>query len=230
MRTAQEMLTLTRSWMKTQQNFLTVVRDLLRLKKIWRCCRKASTVLKRVLNKAVKEILDILHGIMFLLAFLCIFGVPIHAAELGTFVSGGQTGAALQTVQIGLAVEWKHVAVNLSHGVQRTQWRVPEEPEWQNYKWQAGTTVGVRIYPFNTETIRPLLIWNHVSDIIRGKPFNDENEPTSDYFGVGVTVVIKRFEFDVTYGSFGRECYFTSCDIGSRTSEFKIGFRGYFWK
>lgn len=187
-------------------------------------------MLERVFKRSVKIILDILHGTMLLLAFLCIFGVPTHAAELDIYVGGEQIGIALQTVQIGLTVEWKHVAIDLSHGAQRTQWRVPEEPGWQNYKWQGGSTVSVRIYPFNTKTIRPLLVWSHVSDIIRGKPFNNENEPTSDYFSAGVTIVIKRFELDLTYGSFGRECYFASCGVDSRTNEFKVGFRGYYWK
>lgn len=153
-----------------------------------------------------------------------------NAVEFGGFVGGAQSGDALQTVQLGLTVEWKHVEFDVSHGVQKTQWRVTAEPEWEMDEWQSGSTLAVRVYPFNTETIRPLLVWSHVSDITRGRPFDDENEPTSDYFGVGATIEIKRFELDVTYGSFGRECRVTECSSGSRTNEFKIAFRGYFWK
>jgi len=153
-----------------------------------------------------------------------------HGVEFGGFVGGAQTGDSLQTVHIGLTVEWKHVEFDISHGVQKTQWRVPVEPEWQMDEWQSGTTGSFRIYPFNTETIRPLLIWSHVSDITRGKPFNDKEEPTSDFFGAGVTIEVNRFELDLTYGSFGRECHFTTCSPGSKTNEFKIAFRGYFWK
>lgn len=167
-------------------------------------------------------------AIMFSLIFAFINNAD--AAEFGGFVGTEQTGDALQTVQVGFTVEWKHVAFDLSHGVQKTQWRVPAEPEWKMDEWQSGTAAALRIYPFNTQTIRPLFIWRHVSDITRGRPFDDENEPTSDYFGSGVTVVMKRFEFDVTYGSFGRECRVTKCSKGSRTNEFKIEFRGYFWK
>ena len=153
-----------------------------------------------------------------------------HGAEFGGFVGAAQTGGELQTVQVGLTVEWKHIEFDLSHGVQKTQWRVPVEPEWEMDEWQSGTEASIRVYPFNTETIRPLFIWTHASDITRGKPFNDENEPTSDYFGAGLTVEIKRFELDVTYGTFGRECRVIECSSGSRTNEFKIAFRGYFWK
>lgn len=153
-------------------------------------------------------------------------------AELGGYIGAAQSGDALQTVQVGLTIEWKYVEFDLSHGVQKTQWRVPVEPDWKMDEWQSGTEASFRIYPFSRfETIRPLIVWTHVSDISRGKPFNDEaDEPTSDYFGIGATVEIKRFEFDLTYGSFGRECHFTTCSDGSRTNEFKIAFRGYFWK
>ena len=153
-----------------------------------------------------------------------------NAVEFSGFVGGEQTGNELQTVQVGLTVEWKHVELDVSHGVQKTQWRATAEPEWEMDEWQSGTTGSLRIYPFNTKTIRPLLVWTHVSDITRGRPFDDENEPTSDFLGAGVTVEIKRFELDVTYGSFGRECRVTKCRSGSRTNEFKIAFRGYFWK
>jgi len=155
---------------------------------------------------------------------------PADAAEFGAYVGADQTGDALQTVQVGLTVEWKHVEFDLSHGVQKTQWRVSAEPEWKMDEWQSGTVAAIRIYPFTTETIRPLLVWTHVSDITRGRPFNDENEPTSDYFGAGVTVEIKRFEFDLTYGSFGRESRAIGCSHGSKTNELILSFRGYFWK
>lgn len=163
------------------------------------------------------------------ISLMFIFANKADAAEFGAYVGAEQTGDALQTVQIGLTVEWKHVEFDLSHGVQKTQWRVPAEPEWKMDEWQGGTTAAIRVYPFNTETIRPLLVWTHVSDITRGQPFNDENEPTSDYFGAGITVEIKRFEFDLTYGSFGRECQILKC-ARSPTNELKLSFRGYFWK
>jgi len=166
-----------------------------------------------------------------LLLILFVFTVrDTNAAEFGGYVGGSQTGDDLQTVQIGLTIEWKYVEFDLSHGVQKTQWRVPAEPEWKMDEWQSGTTGSFRIYPFKTETIRPLLVWTHVSDIARGRPFDDENEPTSDFFGAGVTVEFDRFEFDATYGTFGRECDITKCSPGSRTNEFQITFRGYFWK
>jgi len=174
--------------------------------------------------------MEAMWAILILTTILAFLVPDAEGAEFGGFVGAEQSGNDLQTVQVGLTVEWKHVAIDISHGVQRPQWRVQAEPEWQMDEWQSGSTLGVRVYPFNTETIRPLLAWSHVSDLIRGRPRNDENEPTSDYFGAGITVVIKRFEFDVMYGSLGRECRVTKCHSDSRTNEFKIGFRGYFWK
>lgn len=150
--------------------------------------------------------------------------------DIGAYASASRTGDALDTAQLGLTLEWTYLAVDLSHGIQKTHWRVPSEPTWEMNEWQSGSAIGVRIYPFNTETIRPLLVWTHVSDIPRGDPFNEDEEPTSDYFGVGATFVFKRLELDVTYGAFGRECRFTSCSNGSKTNEFQFTLRGYFWK
>jgi hypothetical protein len=175
--------------------------------------------------------MDAIWAIMILTTIVAFLGTEAEGAEFSGYVGAAQTGDALQTVQVGLTVEWKYVEFDLSHGVQKTQWRVPVEPDWEMDEWQSGTEASFRIYPFRTETIRPLFIWTHVSDIVRGKPFNDSaDEPTSDYFGIGATVEYKRFELDVTYGTFGRECQIIECASGSRTNEFKVSFRGYFWK
>lgn len=135
-----------------------------------------------------------------------------------------------EAVQLGITLEWKYVEFDLSHGVRQVPWRVPAEPEWEMDEWQSGTTATIRAYPFNTQTFRPLLIWSHASDITRGSPFNDEEEPTSDFFGAGVTVEVEWLDIDVAYGSFGRECQIIHCAPGSRTEEFRVSFRGYFWK
>lgn len=170
-------------------------------------------------------------GLFMALLILLAVSATADAADFGGYVGGSQTGDDLQTVQIGLTVEWKYVEFDLSHGIQKTQWRVPVEPDWEMDEWQSGTTGSFRIYPFRTETIRPLLLWTHVSDLARGRPFNeDKNEPTSDYFGAGVTIETNRFEFDLTYGTFGRECKVIECASGSRTNEVKLSIRGYFWK
>lgn len=153
-----------------------------------------------------------------------------NAVEFGGWVGGEAVTDGRDAVQLGITVEWKYIEFDISHGVQKVHYRVPAEPEWEMDKWQGGTIGVLRIYPFNTQTIRPLLVWSHASDITRGKPFNDKEEPTSDFFGAGVTVEVKRFELDIAYGSLGRECRIIECYPGSRTNELRIGFRGYFWK
>ena len=153
-----------------------------------------------------------------------------NAVEFGGWVGGEAVTDGRDAVQLGITVEWKYIEFDISHGVQKVHYRVPAEPEWKMDEWQSGTIGTFRIYPFNTQTIRPLLVWSHASDITRGEPFNDKEEPTSDFFGAGVTVEVKRFELDIAYGSLGRECRIIECYPGSRTNELRIGFRGYFWK
>jgi len=155
----------------------------------------------------------------------------IFGAELSAYVGGQKVTDASESVQIGLTLKWPYVEVDMSHGIQRVSWRVEQEPTWEMDEWQSGSAFGIRGYPFrNATTIRPLITWVHLSDITRGVPFNDKEEPTSDYFGIGVTFVWKRFELDVSTGVLGRECAMFRCSANSRTSESQIQLRGYFWK
>lgn len=133
-----------------------------------------------------------------------------------------------ETFQVGITFEWSHVEVDMSHGIQRTKWRVASEPEWEMDEWQSGSIFAIRGYPFSFQKYRPVITWVHTSDITRGEPFNDEEEPTSDYVGVGVTAVTKRIEFDLTTGISGRECAFFTCGGNAKTHETQIQMRWYF--
>lgn len=159
------------------------------------------------------------------------FAQNAEAAELQGWVGAETVTDGRDAVQIGITLEWEHVEFDVSHGVQKVHYRVPAEPEWKMDEWQSGTIATIRVYPFNWNTIRPFALWSHSSDITRGKPFNDENEPTSDFFGIGVSAYLgKRFEIEAAYGSLGRECQIIECYPGSRTNEMRIAFRAYFWK
>jgi hypothetical protein len=50
--------------------------------------------------------------------------------------------------------------------------------------------------------VDPVITVVHQSDIARGKPFNSKDEWHSDYAGIGVTISVPRFRFeiDVTHG------------------------------
>ena len=151
-------------------------------------------------------------------------------SDVSVWVGGETITDGGEAVQLGITLEWKYVEFDVSHGVKRVSWRVPSEPEWKMDEWQSGSLGTFRIYPTTMHPIRPLLTWSHSSDITRGRPFNDENEPTSDFFGAGITIEMKRFELDVAYGRLGRDCKFIECSPGSRTSEFRLSFRGYIFK
>lgn len=155
----------------------------------------------------------------------------IFGADVQGWIGGDAVTDGRDAVQIGITLEWEHVEVDVSHGVQKVHYRVPAEPEWEMNEWQSGTIATIRVYPFNPGTIRPFVLWNHASDITRGKPFNNQNDPTSDFFGIGVTTYVNtRFEIEAAYGSLGRECIILECAPGSRTNELRVAFRMYFWK
>jgi len=152
-------------------------------------------------------------------------------ADVGGYVSTQKITDDHEMIQVGLTLEWSHVAVDISHGTRRVAWQTVDEPQWKMDEWQSGSVFSIRGYPFNFIKIRPLITWVHMSDLVRGRPFNDENEPTSDYMGVGFTIVWKRFELDVSTGITARECdLFFACGSNAKTHESQIQLRGYFWK
>jgi len=168
--------------------------------------------------------------LLILIAAL-ILSTNTHAAEflgsdVSVFVSVETITNDQDAVQLGFTLDWNHIVLDFSHGVKRMKWRAPSEPQWEMNEWQSGSAVRARIYPFNTETFRPLIVWNHSSDATRGQPFNDKEEPTSDYFGVGMTIDTGRFEIDVTFGRVGRECNLFKCGMNAASNEFGIRFRG----
>jgi len=123
----------------------------------------------------------------------------LFGAEINVF-AGIQKINKHETVQLGIVFEWEHTVFDFSYGIQRVGWPADQKPSWGTNKWQSGSVVSFRGYPFNTQTIRPLITWVHMSDITRGSPFNNTKEPTSDYVGVGVTFDWKRFELDISTG------------------------------
>ena len=170
---------------------------------------------------------------------ILLFVYEAHSAELLNADIGAYVGAQTitndtKTVQVGLTLEWTYVSVDMSHGVKKTEWYVENEPTWKMDDWQSGSVFGVRLYPFNTTTlrttVRPLITWVHMSDAFRGVPFNDKEEPTSDYVGVGVTFVWNRLELDISTGISGRECMLFSCNSEAKTRESQIQIRAYFFK
>lgn len=51
--------------------------------------------------------------------------------------------------------------------------------------------------------VEPVVVLDHTSNVFRGRPLNDREELTADYFGVGVTVTAgrrERYEIDLSHG------------------------------
>jgi len=90
-----------------------------------------------------------------------------------------------QLASVGFSIEWEHVGVDVSHG----------RKQIDDSSWETGSELGVRIYPFRMNKVRPLLIVQHTSDITRGG-----QEPVQNYLGVGATIVFKRLELDISIG------------------------------
>ncbi len=174
---------------------------------------------------------------MFLLAFLCIFGAPTHGAEflkgdLSAWVGAEHVSHDQDAVMLGVSLEWKYFTVEIGHGIKRTKWRTLDEHDWQMDEWQSGTNSALRWHPFDTGFVRPHIIWRHASDITRGRPVNDDEEPTSDFLGIGITLSQdgEPIELDIEYGYAARECGLFNCSVGAGTAEVRVAIRVGFGK
>jgi hypothetical protein len=64
---------------------------------------------------------------------------------------------------------------------------------------------------------------------MRGEPFNNEDEPTADFYGLGLTFDLDPIEVDLAVGRFNRECALFRCASSSASTEGLIRFRFNFW-
>ena len=173
-------------------------------------------------------------GAWILLISLFVYSCEAKADFLGSEVSAYVGGQVItddtDAIQVGLSLKWKYVTADMSTGIKRVSWRVKSEPEWEMDTWQSGSIFALRGYPFMPESdFRPLITWVHLSDVSRGQPFNNKEEPTSDYLGVGFTAVSGPLEVDLTAGYSGRECAWFSCSSNAKTPEVQFRIRVYFW-
>lgn len=168
--------------------------------------------------------------IILLLAPFEAHAAEIFNADVGVWMGIEHITNDQDAVQLGVSLEWEHFDFNISAGTKRMKWRAVGEPEWEMDEWQSGSIVSLSWYPLNTTNTRPMLIWSHSSDITRGKPFNDTNEPTADFLGIGLTVQKSWFEIDLAIGRSARECSIIKCHKGSATTEAMIRIKGYIWK
>ncbi len=173
----------------------------------------------------------------FLLFGLLALSQEVRAAEflgsdVSAWVGGEHVNDDQESVMLGVSFEWQQVTLELSHGTRRTHWRTIGEDSWRMDEWQGGTNTSLKWHPFDTGFFRPHVIWRHASDITRGSPFNDQEEPTSDFFGLGFTLSEEgeRISLDFAYGRLMRECDLFDCFSGSSTNEARVAIRVLIWE
>lgn len=166
---------------------------------------------------------------MLLAIVLLVSTAQAHAdwkPDFQAWVGGAAIVSDMEEVQGGFSFVWDHVAVDMSHGFKRTSWFVRGElDDWDMNEWQTGSNVTMRLYPFDPTTVRPVIVISHSSDITRGIPFNDTDEPTSDFIGAGLTFDFKRVETELLYGRQMRECGFFDCPPTNVDPRLMVRFR-----
>lgn len=152
--------------------------------------------------------------------------------DLSAWVGAEHVSHDQDAALIGVSLEWDNFTLEIGHGTKRTKWRTIDENDWQMDEWQSGTNTSLLWHPFKGGFVRPHLIWRHASDVTRGRPFNDKDEPTSDFLGLGFKLKQpgEPIEVDVEYGYAARECAIIDCSKGAGTAEIRIFIRVRFWE
>ena len=124
---------------------------------------------------------------------------------------------------VGVRAKFKYASFEISNGIKKANRTARNANKLSN-----GTLLAMHIYPFhNTDkTARLVLTATHLSDIFKGKPFNDREEPVDHFFGAGYTIQKGNYEADII---FGRESHDCSLDSKCKyTNQIKAAVRYYF--
>lgn len=104
---------------------------------------------------------------------------------------------------VGARAEFRNVTFEISNGIKKAA-----RSERNANKYSNGTLIAVHLYPFHPpqSRYRFLVTATHLSDIFRGKPFNDRAEPVDHFFGIGLTTKSERYEADLIIGKESHDC------------------------
>lgn len=113
---------------------------------------------------------------------------------------------------LGATVSFQKWEIDATHGL-----KTIDCSDAGNCDWQNGTQVAARYYFLRKEdglvigyrawVIEPFVSYVHQSDLLRGPPFKDDDEePTLDFIGVGLTVQRIAWEVDLSHGLKAIDC------------------------
>lgn len=60
--------------------------------------------------------------------------------------------------------------------------------------------IALIVTPAHSADAEWLVTYSHNSDLLRGKPFNNQPEPWQDFLGTGVTISWPKVELDLIHG------------------------------
>lgn len=139
---------------------------------------------------------------------LCCFALPSAAqtkqTNLQYFTSYEYSSATKsQFLGVGVRAKFKYLTFELSNGIKRANRTARNANKPSN-----GTQLGIHIHPFPHDTAyKGLRISGfHLSDIFRGKPFNEREEPVDHFLGAGYTFKKHNYEFDLLVGMESHDC------------------------
>ena len=125
-----------------------------------------------------------------------------------------------QFLGVGVRAKFKFLTFELSNGIKRATRTARDANKPSN-----GTQLGIHLHPFPHHTaLKGLRVSGfHLSDLFRGKPFNELEEPVDHFLGAGYTFEKHNYEFDLLIGKESHDCSLDrDCDY---RTQFKTTFR-----
>ncbi len=104
---------------------------------------------------------------------------------------------------VGIRTKFRNVSLEISNGIKKAQRDDREANQFSN-----GTQLGIHVYPFHgpESPSRFVISAIHLSDLFRGKPFNDKEEPVDHFLGAGYSILRDHYEIDLLFGKESHDC------------------------
>lgn len=104
---------------------------------------------------------------------------------------------------LGARINMEYFSLEISNGIKKASRKNREANKVSN-----GTLISIDIYPFQNSQSKNkyILSASHLSDIFRGQPFNDEEEPVDHFFGIGFLKKSDQYESKILFGKESHDC------------------------
>lgn len=144
-----------------------------------------------------------------------------HAIDVQLFEEiKSLTSSKQQYIGVGFKLETTNFQFSFSQGAKHAS-----RSDFGANNLQHGTSLNFRIYSYKGNRFKTFFVYDHTSNIFKGKPFNSIEEPTQDFLGFGVLLDhYKNIQPSFSIGLEADDCSKSKGCYPKLSAMFKISF------